>query len=187
MEKKRILCLDLDGTVRRSKSGKTFIEGPDDVEIIPGMKELIWNYRDQDYMVYGITNQGGVAMGFKTYNEMAEEIYKTENLLRKEPFEHCFHSIMACCMHADGQVPEYSYRSLCRKPYIGMLVQIEDRILEVGDLPDWDNSLFVGDRPEDEQCAKSAGIPFMWAHDFLKQASLTERLGITDIAPKQSD
>jgi phosphoglycolate phosphatase-like HAD superfamily hydrolase len=26
--------------------------------------------------------------------------------------------------------------------------------------------LMVGDRPEDEQCAKNANIPFMWAHDW---------------------
>jgi phosphoglycolate phosphatase-like HAD superfamily hydrolase len=50
-----------------------------------------------------------------------------------------------------------------------MLVHAEESMIEEGIIPDWDNSLFVGDRPEDEECAKSAGIPFMWAHDFVKQ------------------
>lgn len=28
------------------------------------------------------------------------------------------------------------------------------------------NILFIGDRPEDEQAAANAGIPFMWAHEW---------------------
>ena len=34
---------------------------------------------------------------------------------------------------------------------------------------DWDKSLFVGDRPEDEQCANNAGIPFRYIDNFLNE------------------
>lgn len=175
MEKKRILCLDLDGTVRRSKSGKTFIEGPDDIEIIPGMKELIWKYNDEpDWLIIYVTNQGGIAHGFKTREQAEDEIRATLDLLQREDptdgdmYTPCFDYFL--CPYQEGsKVEDHSFRSLGRKPAYGMLVAAEMLFLEEGFIPDWDNSLFVGDRPEDEGCAKAAGIPFMWAHDFLKQ------------------
>jgi len=37
----KILFLDLDGTVRRTKSGAIFINDPYDQELIPGTKEAI--------------------------------------------------------------------------------------------------------------------------------------------------
>lgn len=172
MELKRILCLDLDGTVRRSKSGKTFIEGPDDVEIIPGMKELIWHYHRLGYIIIYVSNQAGVAHGFKTRDQVVDEIDMTMDLLSDEEddmeFPPCF-SWYICPYDNDGKVEEYKFRSLARKPQYGMLVQAEVDLVESDLWPDWDNSLFVGDRPEDQQCAQSAGIPFMWAEDFLKQ------------------
>lgn len=30
--------------------------------------------------------------------------------------------------------------------------------------PHW--GLFVGDQPEDQQCAENAGLPFMWAKEW---------------------
>jgi D-glycero-D-manno-heptose 1,7-bisphosphate phosphatase len=33
--------------------------------------------------------------------------------------------------------------------------------------------LMVGDRPEDEQCARLAGLDFQWAAHWRAQASLT--------------
>jgi D-glycero-D-manno-heptose 1,7-bisphosphate phosphatase len=32
-----------------------------------------------------------------------------------------------------------------------------------------DNSLYVGDRPEDEQAAQRVGVPFQWAWDWIEQ------------------
>ena len=31
------------------------------------------------------------------------------------------------------------------------------------------NSLYVSDRPEDEQAAQRVGVPFQWAWDWLEQ------------------
>lgn len=170
MEKKRILCLDLDGTVRRTKSGKPFSENPDDVEIIPGMKELIWKYNYEGWLVIYVTNQGGIAHGFKTLEGVDTEIHNTLDLLTKEGEDYypCF-GYYVCPHEPKGKLEHFAWRSLGRKPGYGMLVAAEEEIVEAGYIPDWDNSLFVGDRPEDEECAKAAGIPFMWAHDFLKQ------------------
>lgn len=40
--------------------------------------------------------------------------------------------------------------------------------MKAGIVIDWDNSLFVGDRPEDEQCAKNANIQFKYIDQFLQ-------------------
>lgn len=169
MEKKRILCLDLDGTVRRSKSGKTFIEGPDDIEIIPGMKELIWKYNNEDWKIIFISNQGGVAHGFKNVMKVREENRKTVELLSIDIKIPILMGVY-CPYDEKGNIPDYNWRSLRRKPMYGMLAGLEDQLLQdYHIIPDWDNSLFVGDMSDDEGCAKAAGIPFMWAHDFVKQ------------------
>ncbi|YAF99498.1 MAG: hypothetical protein AB3A66_29745 (plasmid) [Nodularia sp. CChRGM 3473] len=67
----KILFLDLDGTVRRTKSGKTFINTPLDQEIIPGVTEAISHY--SDHYLIGITNQGGVAAGKKSLEDAIAE------------------------------------------------------------------------------------------------------------------
>ncbi|TXH11264.1 MAG: HAD-IIIA family hydrolase [Hyphomicrobiaceae bacterium] len=49
-----------------------------------------------------------------------------------------------------------------RKPEPGMLLQA---MSDVGVSPD--ETLMVGDRPEDEAAAQSAGVSFTWAHEFF--------------------
>ena len=169
MQLTKILCLDIDGTVRRSKSGKTFIEGPDDIEIIPGMKERIWKYKNEGWAVIGISNQAGVAHGFRTFDQVLDEMVRTMKLTSNEDDEDPFTTIHLCPMDEKGSVPPYNARSLCRKPGTGLLAQAEYNLSTKKMIADWDNSLFVGDRPEDQECAKRAGIPFMWAHDFVLQ------------------
>lgn len=162
----------MDGTVRRSKSGKTFITGPDDIELIPGMKELIWKYKKHDYCIVGISNQGGVAHGFKTPSQNTLEMNATVVLIEEGYTEagKPIAAIISCPYDAKGTVEEYNWRSLCRKPDYGMLVRLEHLLLESDHFPDWDNSLFVGDRPEDEECAKRAGVRFLHIDEFLKES-----------------
>ncbi|YAF99499.1 MAG: HAD hydrolase-like protein (plasmid) [Nodularia sp. CChRGM 3473] len=50
-----------------------------------------------------------------------------------------------------------------RKPGAGM---VQKAINDLGKIIDAKSSLFVGDRPEDEQCAAAANIPFLWAADW---------------------
>lgn len=156
------LCLDLDGTVRYSKSGE-FLNGPSDVALFPGVEEKIWEWRNKGYLIFGVSNQGGVAFGYKTVRQAEAELDATLALFKKNPF----HIVKQCYHHEKGKVFPYNKRSLCRKPAIGMLALMELEAFEAGYLVDWDNSLFIGDRPEDEECARSAGIRFQWAKDFF--------------------
>ena len=48
-----------------------------------------------------------------------------------------------------------------------MLAIMESETWNEGFVVDWDKSIFVGDRNEDEQCAKNAGIKFYHIDKFL--------------------
>lgn len=165
MELKKALVLDFDGTIRRSKSGKTFIEGPDDIELIPGVERIIWRYREMGYLILGLSNQAGVAHGFKTHAQVREEFNATYSLFSPNPF----HVVKWCLHDGKGKVEPFCHRSLGRKPDVGLLFEMECDAYNAGYIVDWDNSLFVGDRPEDEQCAKNARIPFLYIDQFLTQ------------------
>lgn len=160
----KALCLDFDGTIRRSKSGATFIKNFNDIELMPGIEKLIWRYRNLGWLVCGISNQAGVAHGFKLPIEIESEMDTTLKLFGDN---HPFHFVKWCYHDGKGTIEPYNHRSLGRKPNIGMLYETEVEAYQNGYIIDWDNSLFVGDRPEDEECAKNAGIPFKHIDEFL--------------------
>ena len=162
-EVKPALCLDFDGTIRRSKSGQTFIKNFQDIELMPNIEKLIWRYRNMGYLILGISNQAGVAHGFKLPMEIESEMDATLKLFKSNPF----HMVKFCFHDGKGNIEPYNHRSLLRKPDIGMLALMESEAWQNGFVVDWDKSLFVGDRPEDEECAKRAGIEFKHIDKFL--------------------
>jgi D-glycero-D-manno-heptose 1,7-bisphosphate phosphatase len=163
-EVKPALCLDFDGTIRYSVSGK-FIETPGDIRLFDGVEEKIWEYKEQGYLICGITNQGGVAFGFKTEEDHNKEVERTLSLFKKNPFD----LIQVSFNHPKGRAFPYKFRSLMRKPDYGMLVLCEAQAKESGIIIDWDESIFVGDREEDQQCAESAEVKFISANEFFSR------------------
>lgn len=163
---KRALVLDLDGTVRRNKNGKSFIDKLDDIELMPGMEDAIRKYRKAGYFIIAASNQGGVAHGHKIPLEIEAQLDRMISLfVHGNPFH-----IIKCCFHMpDGKIEPYRHRSLLRKPYIGMLAIAEMEAYNHMVVIDWDKSLFVGDQPEDEQCAKNADVPFKYVDKFLSE------------------
>lgn len=163
LELKPALCLDLDGTVRRSKSGATFIKNFDDVELIQEVVETAWHYKDAGFLVFGITNQAGIAHGFKNKGDVVRENNVTINLS-----DHLFYEVFYAPCDEKGNTYPFDVRTFNRKPNIGMLAVCENFALVRGlGVIDWNNSLIVGDRPEDEQLAKNAEVSFMHVNTFL--------------------
>ena len=160
------LCLDLDGTVRYSKRGD-FIEELEDIALYNGVENKLWEYRDKGYLICGITNQAGVAFDYKSEADVIKELQVTQDLFIRNPF----HTIKYSLNHPKGKVEPYKHRSLLRKPQIGMLVLCEQEFWEEKIIIDWDNSIFVGDRDEDQACALQAGLQFFWAKDFFNRES----------------
>ena len=161
---KPALCLDFDGTIRYSKTGK-FINRPDDIILFSDVQDKIWEYRNNGFLIFGITNQGGVAFGFKSVEDIEKENQRTLDLFEKNPF----HIVQASFAHEKGRDNNYKYKSLLRKPNYGMLVLCEVMAKNLGFNVDWDQSIFVGDRDDDENCAINAGIKFISANDFFER------------------
>lgn len=160
-----VLYLDLDGTVRKGfdEIGK-FVNSAKDVEVFDGVPQLISTYKIEGFRVVGITNQGGLALGHLKEKDLIENIAETNSQCMN-----LFDIIMACRHHPDSKDKEFAI-CWCRKPRIGNIVTACHELCEK--YPDEcyppHLALFVGDRPEDKQCAANAGIKFKWAKDWRK-------------------
>lgn len=160
------LICDLDGTIRETISGQPFIDHPRDLKLIEGVAEQLDRFYKAGYVIYGATNQGGVAYGYKTLELAKEENQKTMDLIKEALGYQPVTKMFFCPFMLKGTISEFSFRSLLRKPEIGMLAVCEMDALLSGVVIDWNTSIMVGDREEDEYCADNAKIRFIHAKDF---------------------
>lgn len=162
-----VLYLDLDGTVRQGKDDELgrFVNGPEDVVVFPEAVEMMRRWKAGGGRIIGVSNQGGVALGLVPYTEAAAAMRKTYL-----DTERLFDKISMCIHHPRAQHPEMA-RCWCRKPSPGLIIE---SALEVarqhGEFYPPYMGLMVGDRPEDEECARLAGLDFQWAADWRAQA-----------------
>lgn len=180
----KIFFFDLDGTLRETKSGKTFISEPDDQKPIAGAKEALAHYSNS-FICIGITNQGGVAAGHKSLESAIEEQRITLELFPElSEIFFCPNWEESCYQISEGNVPLPFGAPLhggdtkisCRKPGHGMLLIAAESF-------GLNDAWMVGDRPEDKQCAKAAGINFIPAAVML--AKFTP--GMSEIACTHTD
>lgn len=156
------LFVDIDGTVRRSKSGNITPIDNDDIEILPNVTEKLNFFREQGYLVVGITNQGGVAFEYNQPEEVQAMLKYTNELTGG-----MFDMILGSFFHEKGMHPIFGRRSLLRKPAYGMLVLAESLAFNNGILIEWDSSIVVGDMETDRLCAEAANVEFQEAKAFF--------------------
>ena len=58
------LFLDLDGTVRKTKSGGVCPNHAEDQILLPGVLDKIHEYKRKGYKIVAVTNQGGIGLGY---------------------------------------------------------------------------------------------------------------------------
>lgn len=173
----KLLILDLDNTVRRSKSGVKFINTPLDQEIIPEAAKAIASYVSKGWLVVGATNQDRVVAGKKTLEDAIAEQTLTLKLL--QPYVHtiyfcpdfngeaCYRVVQIDGMYRCSAINDLNdedllpLKGLYRKPNPGML-----KLAQMECVFKPKEILFVGDRDEGEQAATAANIPFLWAADW---------------------
>lgn len=165
-----VLYLDLDGTVRHGKDelGR-FVNGPEDVVIFPEAIEMMRRWKIAGGRIIAVSNQGGIALGIVSYQRVADAMMttyqETERLIDKIAF---------CVHHPQADDPEMA-RCWCRKPSPGLLIEgAIDLAARYGEYYPPHMGLMVGDRPEDEECARLAGLDFQWAADWRALAAATE-------------
>jgi D-glycero-D-manno-heptose 1,7-bisphosphate phosphatase len=178
----KVLFLDKDGTLTQAANPKAFVSNPTDQFLIAGVFDRVAKYVADGFTPIIISNQGGVAYGYKTEADAIEEMRYAMNLLSVDG-QSMIREAWFCpsfpdsggdqCWVVDASI---ELRPLCldwdgvealfRKPNPGMVETAIDLLAEQNHISKED-CLFVGDRPEDQQCAVNAGIPFQWAHDWV--------------------
>lgn len=147
-----VLFLDMDSTVRHGydELGR-FVKGPEDVVVFPEAVHMMRQWHKMGGRIVTVSNQKGIGLGYVTVEDIQDAMIETNRQCGG------IIDVMVWCPHSNS--------CLCRKPQIGMLVQgIHQLEVKDGENYPLELMLMVGDRPEDEECARRAGIDFMWAN-----------------------
>jgi D-glycero-D-manno-heptose 1,7-bisphosphate phosphatase len=162
-----LLVLDLDGTVRHGKDELGhFVNKVSDVVIFPEAIQQMRKWKSAGGRIIAVSNQGGIAMGFMDFDECVRTMIRTQELCLG-----LFDKIAFCRHHPDAIDPEYA-RCWCRKPSPGLLIETALELARNTGHKEFyppHMGLFVGDRPEDQECAKLSGFPFKWAADWREE------------------
>jgi len=141
------VLLDRDGVISAQAA---FVNRPEDFVLVEGAAEAIARLNRAGIPVAVITNQGGIAMGYLTEDDLGAIHARLEDLLA-EGGAHV-DGIYYCPHHTQAAVPAYSVDCTCRKPGTGMLEKARD---ELG--IDLSRSVLVGDATTDVLAGIRAG------------------------------
>lgn len=163
-----VLYLDLDGTVRQGKDDALgrFVNGPEDVVVFPEAVEMMRRWKAGGGRIVAVSNQGGIALGIVAPAMVRAAMEETHRQA-----EELFDRIMWCSHHPDASEPEMA-RCWCRKPAPGLLIEGSlDLARQHNEYYPPYMGLMVGDRDEDRECARLAGLEFQWAADWRALAT----------------
>ncbi len=139
--------MDRDGTLNVEKG---YMDDPADVELIPGAAQAVRNFIEAGYVVFGVSNQSGVARGYYTLEAAIEVNNRVAELLSAAKAD--VREIFICPHHPEGVVAAYKVRCECRKPKIGMITAaLEKYRLKP------EKIIVVGDKVCDVEMGKNAG------------------------------
>lgn len=159
----KILFVDIDGTPSETISGHSFKQHPQDVKVMEGADKALAHFHNSGWTVIGISNQGGIAKGFKSRQATIQEMQFTMQLLPEliavyfcPDFEgqECWRVLQLSASEVGAERLELIGQY--RKPEAGM-IKFNFRAYYPNVIKD---AWMVGDRLEDEQCAINAGINF---------------------------
>jgi D-glycero-D-manno-heptose 1,7-bisphosphate phosphatase len=157
-----VLYLDIDGTVRWGKDelGR-FVNTAEDVKVFDEVPELLRQYKESGYRIVGISNQGGIALGYMDMRACALAMLETNRQCGE-----IFDKVSWCIHHPDATNPEMA-RCWCRKPKTGLIIETALELSEkYGEIYPPYMSLLVGDMDSDRICAENAGLDFMDAAEW---------------------
>lgn len=176
MTKHKLTIFDIDGTLCNR----------DETELLPNRKTMLDQLHADGREIAIATNQGGVGYRlFRQARNKSFDVYPTEqevldrmgaiieNIGRPVPINIAFNYYVewAKCWSPipEGREAEPYWRSDFRKPGAGMLT---DHMQKLGVGPT--DTIYIGDRPEDEGAAQAAGCDFAWAWDYFGDPTKAE-------------
>lgn len=147
----KALILDYDGTLRDTISGNNYPLNVNDIKILPGRSEILTKWKNDGYVMLGVSNQSGVHKGILTEKDAKAIFEKTNEMLG--------HSIdFRFCPHASGPLSCY-----CRKPGTAFAVEFIEKYKL-----DPSKCIFVGDLGTDKTFAHRSGFKFVESQDFFR-------------------
>jgi histidinol-phosphate phosphatase family protein len=141
------ILLDRDGTII-SDSG--YPGKPEHVKLLPGAPEAIASFNAAGIPVAVVTNQGGVAYGYHTIDDVERTHFYIAKCLAA--YEAHVDAYFYCPYHPKGIIRAFARHSEDRKPRPGMAFAAQDALGL-----DLTLSWVVGDRPEDMELAERIG------------------------------
>jgi len=141
-QKKKAFFLDRDGVLNKS-IGSRPPNDASELELLPGVPQAIAALNEAGFLVFVVTNQGGVGLGYMTPKELDEIHQRLADEVAKAGGH--FTEIMACTHKPRAGCA-------CRKPKPGMLLTLAEKY----DV-DLRRSFMVGDRDMDIAAGQAAG------------------------------
>nr|WP_263430309.1 aldo/keto reductase [Nannocystis pusilla] len=145
------LLLDVDGTLRKTKSGEIFPRSADDVELLPNRREVLQRWVDEGYKLFFVSNQSGVSSQTVTKEAVEAAFARTIALLDLPVTEVMY------CPH-----PAFPAGCFCRKPLPGLGVSLVQRHGLAREAV-----IMVGDMDSDRDFARALGVKYADAHEFF--------------------
>lgn len=136
---RKAVFLDRDGVVNDNTK---FVNKPEDLRLYPWTADSIRRLKDEGYLVFLVTNQGGVETGHFSEADLQAIHAHLQALLKEKGAE----------LDAIAYCPHFRQTCSCRKPKPGMILDLADRFQV-----DLDQSWMIGDRPMDIQAGQAAG------------------------------
>lgn len=153
--KRAAIFIDRDGVINDADDE---IKKTDDFELFPFATKAIKQINQSEYLAVVITNQGVIAKGFITHEELEAIHKKLETELGWQGAK--IDGIYFCPHHPEkgfeGEVKELKINCSCRKPKIGLIKRaVKDFNVDLS------KSFFIGDSTWDAKTAENAGIKFV--------------------------
>ena len=150
----KALILDYDGTLRTTKSGEKFPRTIEDIEVLPGRKEVLEEFKAKGFVLAGVSNQSGVGKGVLTAAQ-AEACLLHVNKVLDVNIDVMF------CPHNSFPIACY-----CRKPMPGLGVHLIHKYKL-----DPSKCIMVGDMTSDKTFAKRCGFKYVDADALFANAA----------------
>ena len=130
---------------------------PEEVHLLRGVAEGLRTLREAGYRLVVVSNQGGVARGAFTEDDVDAVHQKIATLVdRGASGQDVINRFYYCPYHPEATVEEYRRDHPWRKPQPGMLLQAaRDMNLDLA------RSWIIGDQPRDVEAGRAAGCHTM--------------------------
>jgi HAD superfamily hydrolase (TIGR01662 family) len=149
------LLLDVDGTLRTTKSGEVYPRTPDDVVLLPGRREVLEGWIARGYKLFFVSNQSGIASETVSRDAVEACFARTVELLGLPVAE------VAFCPHSSFPVGCF-----CRKPLPGLGVWLMNRHRLARE-----ELVMVGDLASDQGFARALGVKYLAAEEMFGAAA----------------